>query len=688
MQAQAAISTYEQLLTGVLNLVSDIGEGQCVTATTPLMYVGVDSLAAGQFVETLVALTGLAVEPTVIFEYPTVEAVTLHLAGRLGLCVTTTWQPDSNGQGQPLSSSRLSVGVITQQWPGGGGGLAAALRALLGSAGDALGSPPSQRWILDNEVDVRTLSARQLQCIQHGGYIDAECFDSAAFHLSHAEVSRMDPQQRLLLEVGTQSLHANGMRRHKLLGSSVGHFLGMSKADWSRYQYARRGGYANYSVYATTCDSNTVAAGRLSFVLGMHGPCMTLDTACSSALVALQSASLNTQSRECDVAVVTAVRLELTLQHTLDAAFASMLSLNGRCFTLDRRADGYVSSEGVCAAVACATSLFQQGSLWAAHFERGVVRCDGRSASLTAPNGTAQAVMFRAANAARHLTNIELHGTGTALGDPTELSALATVQARTDGCIRNPSAIGGAKASFGHTMAASGLLGVCKILQQVMGAGSLPNAQLRALNKLVTSSVRRLRAPPLLFTQSAHHPQSRSGVSSFGYSGTIAHVVLSVLSLCGLSSDGPPATLPPITGKICGQPSQVYRRVRSPWVKRISPRAAPAPSTASALTALPDTPPSLALFSVCWVGVEETSAATQSAIGTRSWVVCTMGAIPPLITSRGCTVAAEFMQPFVASALGDAITVMHDVAVILPPDDRTSPSHSSTHLVVQLVRSQ
>ena len=161
----------------------------------------------------------------------------------------------------------------------------------------------------------------------------------------------MDPHQRLLLEVGYQSLHGHGWRRRTLLGSGVGHFLGMSKADWSRFQFSRRGGYANYSVYATTCDSNAVASGRLSYVLGLHGPCQTVDTACSSALVALQNAALMVHARECDAAAVTSVRLELTLQHTLDAAFAGMLSLNGRCFTLDQRADGYVSSEGAWATV-------------------------------------------------------------------------------------------------------------------------------------------------------------------------------------------------------------------------------------------------------------------------------------------------------------------------------------------------
>ena len=166
------------------------------------------------------------------------------------------------------------------------------------------------------------------------------------------------------------------------------------------------------------------------------------------------------QGHECDAAAITGVRLELTLQHTLDAAFASMLSVNGRCFTLDKRADGYVSSEGVCASVVQAPSK-NRASL-AFTFVRGAVRCDGRSASLTAPNGAAQAAMIATAQAeVRDLSCLELHGTGTALGDTTETSSLAKVLAIIDeGFVT----AGGAKANFGHTMAASGLVGVSKLL--------------------------------------------------------------------------------------------------------------------------------------------------------------------------------------------------------------------------------
>ena len=250
---------------------------------TPLMDAGVDSLAAERFASGVLTRTGLVIEPTAIFEHPTAEAVAMYLARRLGLRTPSVWAISQWGS-SVLASACLSIGAAVQRWPGCCT-QAEELDTLLHGGGDALGSPPSQHWVLEDEVDVHTLSSGQRTCIQHGGYIDAERFDGAAFHLSPAEVGWMDPQQRLLLEVGFQSLHAHGMRRRLALrGSDTGHFLGMSKADWSRYQFARRGGYANYSVYATTCDSNTVASGRLSFALGMHGPCMTPDSAPPTAL--------------------------------------------------------------------------------------------------------------------------------------------------------------------------------------------------------------------------------------------------------------------------------------------------------------------------------------------------------------------------------------------------------------------
>ena len=292
--------SYEQVLATVLDIVAAV-TGESIGRTTPLMDAGVESMAAAEFVEKLNGRTGLTITPAVMFEHPTAEAVATHAARLLGLLAREADVVVAQTERMGGYASGLAMGPCTQRWPGGcrqGSGVTnAAFGRLLEAGGDALvQGVPAQRWTLSEAVDVRTLSERQLKCIQHGGYVDAERFDDSFFGISKAEVVWMDPHQRLLLEVGYESLHASGYKKTRLLGSGVGHFLGMSKADWSRFKWFERGGYANYSVYATSCDSNTVASGRLSFMLGLHGPCQTVDTACSSALVAMQNAALMIQS--------------------------------------------------------------------------------------------------------------------------------------------------------------------------------------------------------------------------------------------------------------------------------------------------------------------------------------------------------------------------------------------------------
>ena len=202
--------------------------------------------------------------------------------------------------------------------------------------------------MLSQLVDERVLSETQLQCVQYGGFVSgAQLFDSRAFSISHAEVGAMDPQQRLLLELGYAALHASGQRRKLLMGGDGGVFLGIERPDWAIAQPPA----ARASVYSVTGDNVSAAAGRLSFVLGLQGPCSSVDTACASALAALHGSAHAVRASECGHALALAVGLKLAPHGTLGAASAGMLSVDGRCKTLDARANGYVRSEGVGALV-------------------------------------------------------------------------------------------------------------------------------------------------------------------------------------------------------------------------------------------------------------------------------------------------------------------------------------------------
>ena len=247
----------------------------------------------------------------------------------------------------------VSAVVVNAAPEGAGFGSAAALDGMMGrwpggpseemarwelqrACGDALGAVPAVRWTLELAVDVRLLSAVQLQCVCHGGFVaGAQRFDNLAFGISAAEASAMDPQQRLLAEVGYAALHASSSRRVGLMGSDGGVFLGMERPDWAIAQPPSARG----SVYAVTGDNVSAAAGRLSFVLGLQGPCASVDTACASALVAMHSGSNAAHGGECAHALALAASLKLVPHGTLGAAMAGMLSADGRCKTLDARAN-------------------------------------------------------------------------------------------------------------------------------------------------------------------------------------------------------------------------------------------------------------------------------------------------------------------------------------------------------------
>ena len=369
---------------------------------------------------------------------------------------------------------------------------------VLQAAGNTVLQIPGRRW---------ALTCGGAPAVRHGAFVAGiERFDSAFFAISQAEAQRMDPQQRLLLEVGYASLHRADKRKGSLCSAEVGVFLGIMNADFAALHEN------DTSVYAATGGTISIAAGRLSFVLGVQGPCISCDTACSSALVALHSASITVIARECLQALTIAVNLMLVprLHHVY--ARAGMLASHGRCKTFDNLANGFVRSEGLGALTlfsASGTSLL--GSR---------VHSDGKSASLTAPNGLAQARLISvvlAAAGVHDLCILEAHGTGTPLGDPVELGGLKRVLGQGE------SFLGGVKASLGHIEAFAGLAGLFALVQKDRQSTCASNAHLRELNPLLAPPLQTFRVPTqsvLLSTTGA------AGVSSFGYSGTISHAAL------------------------------------------------------------------------------------------------------------------------------------------------------------------
>ncbi|HEX4418847.1 MAG TPA: type I polyketide synthase, partial [Kofleriaceae bacterium] len=358
--------------------------------------------------------------------------------------------------------------------------------------------------------------------------VPLEQFDPGFFGISPREAKKLDPQQRLLLEVAWEALEDAGLAPDGLDGTATGMFLGACSSDYRAI--AARESDDQRDAYNATGNVNSIAAGRVSFTLGLRGPCMTIDTACSSSLVAVHLACRSLRSRESDLALAGGVNVILSPEWMEGIARTQALSPDGRCSTFDAMANGFVRAEG-CGMVVLKrlSDAVRDGDRIRAVIRGSAINQDGRSTGLTTPNVLAQQAVLRDALADARVAPdaigfVETHGTGTSLGDPIEVEALrALMPARPDAA---PCWLGAVKTNLGHLEAGAGVAGLIKTVLVLEHEQVPRNLNFRALNpriQLAGSAV----APA-----TEAHPWPRSerprfaGVSSFGLSGTNAHVVL------------------------------------------------------------------------------------------------------------------------------------------------------------------
>ncbi|WP_218081138.1 type I polyketide synthase [Anthocerotibacter panamensis] len=397
---------------------------------------------------------------------------------------------------------------------------------LLQTGGDAIREMPALRW--DNRTFAQTTTTAQQQA-RWGGFLEGiEAFDAQFFGISPREARCIDPQQRLLLEVAWEALEHAGIAPATLAGSLTGVFVGISTTDY--YQLLLRSGDP-LAHYCATGNAHCIAANRLSYLLDLRGPSVAVDTACSSSLVALHMACKSLRSQECDLALAGGVNVILSPELTVTFAEAGMIATDGRCKTFDARADGYVRSEG-CGVVVLKrlADALVDGDTILAVVRGSAINQDGRSNGLTAPNGLAQEAVLRQALAAagvapQAISYIEAHGTGTPLGDPIELEALKAVLT-VNRPLTNPCLVASVKTNLGHLEAAAGIAGLIKSVLALWHREIPPHLHLSTLNPHVN-----LEGIPLTIpTQSQPWPEwaerRLAGVSSFGFGGTNAHVVL------------------------------------------------------------------------------------------------------------------------------------------------------------------
>jgi acyl transferase domain-containing protein len=398
---------------------------------------------------------------------------------------------------------------------------------LLRDGVDAITEVPIDRWNISELYNQEPRTPGKMNT-RWGGFIEhVDQFDAAFFGISPCEAERMDPQQRLLLEVTWETLENAGIAAHELAGSATGVFIGISNSDYSRLLYRD---YAVLDAYSGTGTAMCIAAKRISYLLNLRGPSLAIDTACSSSLAAVHLACQSLLAEESSLAVVGGVNLILTPEYSILLSQGQVLSATGRCRTFDANADGYTRGEG-CGVLLLKrlSEALRDGDNIRALILGSAVNQDGRSNGLTAPNGPAQQAVIRKAlhNAGVTPSNIgyvEVHGTGTKLGDAIEFDALKSVFRMLQpqqSCV-----LGALKTNLGHLEAAAGIAGLIKAVLVLQHKEIPPNLHLKRLNPYIE-----LRGTPFIIPTEMqdwpreHHPY-RNGVSSFGMGGTNAHVVL------------------------------------------------------------------------------------------------------------------------------------------------------------------
>jgi len=404
---------------------------------------------------------------------------------------------------------------------------------LLSQGIDASREIPGDRWPVDSYYTPHPDTPGKMYT-RRGSFIDqVDGFDADFFGIAPREAVSIDPQQRLLLEVAWEALENAGQSTEKLEGSATGVFIGISTNDYSRF-HINSGDPQRIDAYSFIGCTPSVVSGRLSYVFGLQGPSLTIDTACSSSLTAIHLACQSLRKRECNLALAGGVNLMLAPETTIYFCQVKALAADGRCKTFDAAADGYGRGEGGGVIVLKRLrDALADGDRILGLIRGSAVNQDGRSNGMTAPNGSAQQAVIRQALAAaavepQEISYVEAHGTGTVLGDPIEIRALASVlcAGRTQ---EEPLIVGSVKTNIGHLEAAAGMAGIMKVVLALQHRQIPPHLHFQQPNPHIDWQ----ELPLVIPTQLTPWTSDRllAGISSFGMSGTNAHVVLEAAPL-------------------------------------------------------------------------------------------------------------------------------------------------------------
>ena len=524
--------------------------------------MGLDSVAGVTWIRKINEKYGTSIEATKVYSHPTLAELSHHVeaeaerAGTLAREVAPPPQetpaPASNTPRSDVTTRTLTSrrGIASRFAASGsaprGTDRTADAIAVIGMAGqfpqandlhefwrnlaegrDCITQVPRERWDLDAFYQPGPAVAGKTNCPWFGALEEYDRFDPLFFNISPTEALAMDPQQRLFLQACWHGIEHAGYDARVLSGSKCGVFVGAATGDYHHLSRAHR-----LTAHGFTGNATSVLAARISYLLNLQGPCVSIDTACSSSLVAIAQACDSLTSGVTDLALAGGVYVMAGPEMHIRASQAGMLSAEGRCFTFDQRADGFVPGEGVGVVVLKRLSDAQRdGDVVYGVIQGWGVNQDGKTNGITAPNPESQTrlqqeVYDRFAIDPAHIQLVEAHGTGTKLGDPIEVEGLRNAFAKYTQS-RAYCALGSVKSNIGHTLTAAGVAGVLKLLLALQHRQLPPAANFDELNEHID-----LAGSPFYVNTELQEwkldgaPRRQAAISSFGFSGTNAHLVI------------------------------------------------------------------------------------------------------------------------------------------------------------------
>lgn len=482
--------------------------------TAGLFDLGLDSVAAVEIAAELEAALGVQLSPGITFDNPTIGALVDHLNALIG---ATSIQESRVASPSASTDDVIAIVGIGCRMPGPGG--------------DCVGPGAFMDALLDGRSAIKPdPRAAPGTSPRRGGFLDAiEAFDAAFFNLSPREAAALDPQHRLILEAAWHALEDAGLPPLGLRGRAASVYLGVGANDYGHLPFTTDDEGA-FDAHYGTGNAPAAAAGRLAYLLGLTGEAIVVDTACSASLVAVHLACRSLRAGDSDLALAGGVQAIIAPEVDKALAHAGMLAADGRCKTFDAAADGYGRGEGagIVALKRLADAMAAGDRIHALILET-TVRQEGPRSGLTVPDGQARVELIsrsleRAKVAPAAIDYVEMHGTGTRLGDPIEYRSLARVFGNGR---EAPLVLGTVKSQIGHLEAAAGIAGLIKTVA-AMRAGRLPpHLNLETLNPAID-----LSAIPATLPDAATPWPGRAGrprratVASYGFSGTIAHAVI------------------------------------------------------------------------------------------------------------------------------------------------------------------